>query len=908
MNLHAISYTNIWPFKDTTMSIFFAIGKYLIKAPIGSGKSFLFFDGPMYGLYKYAARNMTNMQSKTWTIKLRFEINDQHYLVIRNLKKWKNKDSCSSHIFSLTIDDISKIRDQFPQTNWILDDYDFSKLLLSKWEEIVFKNETDLQQNISQLLPPREVFQSTIFLMQDADNIFELLPSERLTVLKNVFWLLGIDDAKDILAQKRREVQTELKIKSDSSSSDIKLKLLLQEYLKCHKALSNTPRFEKNFFKYNLFLKQIEAIADKVNVQEFALDDFPFTLASSLFQILEKEKSTYQKALHHHENLVKQIQEHEDNISKFTKSSEQVSLQLRVVKEKIAQIDPTKLQKLKDQKLQIADEQKKLSNQIPQTKFQTFLETHRDDRLLEKFDHIEEKDISLPQAQKIIEFCSQKGNQLKEELKTLDAQRKHFQEQKKHFQQQLDDLELKKGTQSYHLFQEKITNHEQKINSEIQSLNTEISNLTEQQKNYTDQLTKLTKKLSDFDQEVESQTIFYCEKIKTNCPFITKINKQTFAKFAEQRRSLENELSELQKTIKFKGFDKQLKLKKEKKLERQKILKTFQKTPEKILENFMQELTIKKQKLQHDLKEKNFEKQLETIAKQEKNIWNLLEQLWVFLTQVQRKTIKELHNQFQILEKEKSELEKNITNLEQVAQELEKYKLEQAKLNTQIQNLQTQTQESKKRLEILNTEQQKIIQELKQQNYEEIQQQEEIIKTFEHTLDKIKTLVEEFKITQLEVKKLQEEEKIVKNLYEIISKQLLLIVLENSLPILSDIINNFLSQVVDYQIKIFIDESSFGKIELQAHIFDDKGEREVKSLSGWQRIILKLVRMLAISSHRNSQMLFLDETINNLDSDTVGKVADMLSDFVKKHDIKLYAVTHSQQIQEMDIWDEVIEI
>ena len=55
-------------------------------------------------------------------------------------------------------------------------------------------------------------------------------------------------------------------------------------------------------------------------------------------------------------------------------------------------------------------------------------------------------------------------------------------------------------------------------------------------------------------------------------------------------------------------------------------------------------------------------------------------------------------------------------------------------------------------------------------------------------------------------------------------------------------------------------------------------------------------------------MLFLDETINNLDQDTVGKVADMLEDFVQKRDVKLYTVTHSQQIQDMDIWDGVLEI
>lgn len=66
--------------------------------------------------------------------------------------------------------------------------------------------------------------------------------------------------------------------------------------------------------------------------------------------------------------------------------------------------------------------------------------------------------------------------------------------------------------------------------------------------------------------------------------------------------------------------------------------------------------------------------------------------------------------------------------------------------------------------------------------------------------------------------------------------------------------------------------------------------------------------MLSISSFIRSPMLFMDETINNLDVETVGKVADMLEDFVQSRAMKLYTVTHSQQIQQMDIWDEVVEI
>ncbi|MBO4204307.1 hypothetical protein J5893_05935 [bacterium] len=50
------------------------------------------------------------------------------------------------------------------------------------------------------------------------------------------------------------------------------------------------------------------------------------------------------------------------------------------------------------------------------------------------------------------------------------------------------------------------------------------------------------------------------------------------------------------------------------------------------------------------------------------------------------------------------------------------------------------------------------------------------------------------------------------------------------MPILSEIINSYLTQVVDYQISMQVVESG-EKIELEVKIKDAKGEREVKSLS-----------------------------------------------------------------------------
>lgn len=57
-------------------------------------------------------------------------------------------------------------------------------------------------------------------------------------------------------------------------------------------------------------------------------------------------------------------------------------------------------------------------------------------------------------------------------------------------------------------------------------------------------------------------------------------------------------------------------------------------------------------------------------------------------------------------------------------------------------------------------------------------------------------------------------------------------------------------------------------------------------------------------------MLFLDETINNLDSDTIAKVAEMIKNFIKtKGDtFQFYVITHSPQIQDIDIWNNTIAL
>lgn len=252
-------------------------------------------------------------------------------------------------------------------------------------------------------------------------------------------------------------------------------------------------------------------------------------------------------------------------------------------------------------------------------------------------------------------------------------------------------------------------------------------------------------------------------------------------------------------------------------------------------------------------------------------------------------------------------MDKEINQLEQESRQVDEWKLELQKAITQKESLEKQMHDYV--IAIAEKEQQwKQLAIEKEKNDSttttHIEKNYLIMQQCYHDID---MLVNEFKEHQLERQKLEEQETILGNLYTIFSKELLLLVLQDHLPVLNDIVNSYLSQIVDYQISLQL-KNEGDKVELEAKIIDQKGMRDTKSLSGGQRIILKLVRMLAISSYINSPILFLDETINNLDADTVGKVADMLEDFVKQKEIKLYTITHSQQIQQMDIRDKTIEI
>jgi hypothetical protein len=62
-----------------------------------------------------------------------------------------------------------------------------SCILKQELQEIEFTNSKEADQSIQDLLPPKELVMSTNILMQEASNVFELAPAERINVFKHLF-------------------------------------------------------------------------------------------------------------------------------------------------------------------------------------------------------------------------------------------------------------------------------------------------------------------------------------------------------------------------------------------------------------------------------------------------------------------------------------------------------------------------------------------------------------------------------------------------------------------------------------------------------------------------------------------------------------------------------------------------
>jgi len=149
-----------------------------------------------------------------------------------------------------------------------------------------------------------------------------------------------------------------------------------------------------------------------------------------------------------------------------------------------------------------------------------------------------------------------------------------------------------------------------------------------------------------------------------------------------------------------------------------------------------------------------------------------------FLADIDFKSIQEKYKSQRELNIKISNLDKEIFQLEAGAKELENYKNEKIKLLQQIEHIQKDKIIIEEKLikltKILDT--QKVL--VGEFNITNLEQIEKTNQNMMENLRDIENLIEEFKNSQLALNKLKQDEKIVKDLYQVFSKELLLFVLE----------------------------------------------------------------------------------------------------------------------------------
>ena len=166
-------------------------------------------------------------------------------------------------------------------------------------------------------------------------------------------------------------------------------------------------------------------------------------------------------------------------------------------------------------------------------------------------------------------------------------------------------------------------------------------------------------------------------------------------------------------------------------------------------------------------------------------------------------------------------MDKQLFQREQESKNLESYQKEKVAAETSLQHLEKSEQEQENQIKSLNDKIQKIQSEKEKSNSESLQQQQGDIKQIFQDISQIEQLVEDSVSNQNLMKKLQEDEKKLSRLYSIFSREIVFLALDDYLPVLSDVINNYLSQCVDYTLKMQIDENG-EKLELQVSVIDSK--------------------------------------------------------------------------------------
>lgn len=898
LNIYQWFYKNVWPLKWEWILVNYKEGKTLIYGTIWIWKSFLFFDAPAFWLYKNAQRTITNKDSDTWEVQVLFSDKDRFYLIIRKTKltnKWK--DSVKSYFYSIEknknfIDFLEdcKQKEVITKNNDILTLLNFNQIKLENLTE-EFKQESQLQNALDSLLPHIEVFKSTISIWQESDNIFEVENSRRISILKSVFWLIWIDDAKEIINERKKDIYSMIKAKQDKENYQEKFdkyteninnyrrhleeKIEDEELVKLKESLEFDDSLKldmENAQKINVDINKIIQ-ENKIKLKEYWEKNEKFKNLKENREKLDNKTKEKRKEISQINDEITRNLEKLENEKNSKKEKEEINFAIKKNEEKIKEIS----WKYED----LGKVYKDFLEQVNSVKFkkQELERQKKEISQTEKEIFAIENIIKNWNQEKLQNLKKEKEDLEKENELKIDFQEFDFQEYKA---LSINDLEknLEKIKEKWITYADKtkdlkkqkdeILQNIENIKNELEAKNNEIEcpncgekiNLNKiKNGNYFEkQLQKLNENLKIADEAISTTEVKTAElrdyRVKKNISNIMKI----IAKYWEN----ENKIKEISQKLNLE----------EKQLEEISQNKGKKESLEKILE---------------DLKKKN-EALSEEIKDLEKNIDFKIEEDW----QKKREITLKLEDDKKVLQNIETELQ-NFGKLQNIQENLKENK----------NRIEEEFKGNEKEINNLDEEIFKIEKELASDKSTQLQENEIELTNLKESISIFNNFIDDYNKNKLDLINLQKEFVLLKNLANIFWKELVIYVFQDRISALQDLINYFLEDVVDFKLNIALDEKGEN---LDIFVQDEKWKREVQSLSGWQKNALKIGWILWINKLNNSKMLFLDETINNFDKQSVHMISEKIKNFTEQNNLKFFMVTHSEILQQIDIWTEVLDL
>ena len=890
MNILLVSYKNIWPFFNKTLSLNFKNWKYLINSVIWSWKSFLFFDWPVFALYKYSTRPILNRKSNDWFIKIVFEVNWNIYLLTRFLKQtkaWWESVSSNFYIINNNIEDVNNfINSNFPELiNYWVEISDYENSLVLEW--IDYKLEQELQKNLEFLIPPRLVFLNTNFLMQDWDNIFDLTPIDRIAVFKNIFNLIWIDDAKDLISEERKIVLLNLKQKSDFTFFDKKLRNYISNILNL------IAPFKEDYSNQALqYISELEFIKDRINILDFNFDEILLSETNNILENFSNQRTQYDLLSSKIIDLSKSIKDIDEELKKNNLEKNETNNILEKIKLTISEFDSNKINKIEEEKNILLKEKDNLVSSL-------------------KFDVLKNNWFSPNDIYDFSEIVNQliiDWKNFSQEVSDLQIEVSKIEQERIDLEKLLLEFDLKEWTRYFDLLNSEISKNVSYFEIEKNNIKNNINFLKEKNQTFLKSIEEISYKKSEIEKLIEEEQEFDCTIIKASCPFIKNIKQKELDYKKSELLLLDEKISLLNESLLKLDYDNSLLSYESKLSEIDKNLILIKEWNHDFFKEFYLELNRKKEEISKKLEKLNYDKLKKDFIKKIDVLNSKISSIKTLLNEINWSDFKKIFEQYKKTDNMLRSLDADLIDYQKKISEISSLKEKYSNLELLLKKLEINSN-------LLEEKKLNILSELNKLNEKKLSLNIDMVNSnisnCSNILTNISHIVEQindFKSQQIEINSLKNSEKRLNVLYNIFSKELMLLVLKDFLPQIEEIMNTYLSQVVDFQIDFSLVEKKPEKLELDINIIDALWARPVRSLSWWQRTILKLVWIVSISSLLKTKFLFLDETINNLDFDTIWRVSDLLEDFVKFTDIKFYVVTHSKQIQQMDIWDESIYI